>query len=426
MKYISWRQLIPVFIINVIGLALCMPGSTALAYSVGQPVRVSPAGHNVGEVSIETSPINPQAMIANTIDNDQPGSTLIDQIRCALYNSQDGGASWTEIPAWPLDLPIEALHDPWVAVSADGTMHATCIARVPNGSGQVAYIKSTDQGLTWTAPTIVTPYSPTVGADKSVIEVGSDGRLLVCYRQASRLILSQSTDQGATWTTKSTGINAHCGGITSAPGGFITLAIMYGSSFTSYGTITSANNGTTWGSVRALGQTVYGSSPSFPTIVRDYTGRTLIVDVNSAAKQALVSVEADNGSLQTQWPVPKPASNTCTQGRLVHPQLNAAPGRLPAFQIMCKISPTQTVAGKQEIWFYPVINGSNNSSAPILVSSLDLPPQSPPPAGSLASRFPDGGYYWDITWKTDGWLSVWIDPRQGKGIGELTVAPVLF
>jgi hypothetical protein len=201
---------------------------------------------------------------------------------------------------------------------------------------------------------------------------------------------------------------------------------MHGSSLTSYGTITSTNNGVTWGSVRTLGQTVFGSSPSFPSIIRDFTGRTIITDVNSTSKQAIISVEADNGALLSQWQVLKPSSSTCTNGRVVHPQLNAAPNRLPALQIMCKIRPTQTTAGKQEIWFYPVINQANNSSAPILTSSLDLPPQTPPATGSLAWRFPDGGYYWDITWKTDGWLSMWIDPRQGKGIGELMTAPVLF
>jgi photosystem II stability/assembly factor-like uncharacterized protein len=230
MKYISRRWAALLFIISVFSFVLFLPSATVFAYSVGQPVRLSPAGHNVGEVSIETSPTNPQAMIANTIDNDRPGATLVDQIRCAMYNSQDGGSSWAEVPAGPETPQIRALHDPWVAVSPDGTMHATCIALVPNGSGQVAYIKSADQGLTWTAPTIVTPYVATTGADKSVIEVGSDGRLLVCYRQSSRLILSQSTDQGNTWTTKSTGLNAHCAGISSAPGGFITLATRHGSS----------------------------------------------------------------------------------------------------------------------------------------------------------------------------------------------------
>ncbi|HUC20490.1 MAG TPA: sialidase family protein, partial [Candidatus Polarisedimenticolaceae bacterium] len=363
-------------------------------------------------------------MIANTIDNDRPGATLVDQIRCSLYNSQDAGASWSEVPAWPETPLIRSLYDPWVAVGADGTMYATCIAIVPNGSGQVAFIKSIDQGLTWTPPTIVTPYDATTGADKSVIEVGSDGRLLVCYRQASRVILSQSLDQGLTWTTKSTGLNGHCAGISSAPGGYITLAVMYGSSLTSYGTLTSSNNGTSWAAVRNLGTTVYGSSPSFPSIVRDYTGRTVITDVNSTAKQMTISTEANNGSLLTQWQLTKPSSSTCSSGRLVHPQLTIAPNRLPALQVMCKISPTTTTAGKQEIWFYPVINQSNNSSAPILVNSTDLPPQSPPVAGSLASRFPDGGYFWDFTWRADGWVSMWIDPRQGKGIGELMAAPV--
>lgn len=208
MTYVSRRQLISLFMIGVFSLALFLPLSTVYAYSVGQPVRVSPEGHNVGEISIETSPVNPQAMIANTIDNDRPGASLVDQIRCAMYQSSDAGTSWSEVPAWPETPQIRSLHDPWVAVSPDGTMHATCIALVPNGSGQVAYIKSTDHGVTWTAPTIITPYSPSWGADKSVIEVGNDGRLLVCFRQASRLVVSQSTDQGATWITRPTPITS--------------------------------------------------------------------------------------------------------------------------------------------------------------------------------------------------------------------------
>lgn len=415
-------------ILAALSLVLALPAPAVLAYSVGQPVRVSAVGHTVGEVSMATSPVSPQVMIANTIDNDLPGSELVDQIRCAMYRSADAGASWSEVPAWPRTPELKPLHDPWVAVAPDGTMHATCIANVL-GVGQVVYVKSTDHGLTWSAPKIIPPLTATASADKSVIEVGSDGRLLICSRQASKLILSQSFDQGNSWLTKSTGINAHCNGISTAPGGFITLAIMYGPNLGRAGTVTSTDNANNWRPIRKLAEADSLVALQFPSLVRDYTGRTVIAGVNNASsgQQLTISIQDDSGALLQQWQVATPSTQACTNGRLVHPQLTTAPNRLPALQIMCKISPTQTTAGEQEIWFYPVIDQPGNLQPPILTSHLDLPPIPAVPApDSFAGRFTDGGFFWDITWRTDGWLSVWIDPRTGDGPGELTVAPVLI
>ena len=417
-------------VVGALVLIFLLPIVAAHAYTVGEPVRLSPAGHNVGEVSIETSPTNPQAMIANTIDNNRRGNTLIDQIRCAMYNSQDGGRTWTEVPAWPeMSAQNRSIHDPWVAVGPDGTFHATCIWYMPNGTGQVAYIKSVDGGRTWTRPLIITPYAASAGADKSVIEVAHDGRLVVCFRQAGQVILSQSLNQGATWTTKPTGLNAQCNGITTAPPGYITLATVHGSSFQNYGTATSANNGATWGPIRTLGGATHIDDVQFPSMVRDSTGRNVIAGVNRSASGAvnrrlMVTMQADNGARLSRWQVPSPSSRTCSAGTLIHPQLSVVDARSPALQIMCKVQPTSTAAGQQEIWLYPAVNQPNNSAAPILVDRLDLPPQSPPPAGSLASRIPNGGYYWDFTWTSDGWFPVWIDPRPGKGIGPLYGAHV--
>jgi hypothetical protein len=425
-QHMFTRLLALLLMISAVAFAL-LPASTADAYALGSPVRLSPVGHTVGEVSIETSPTNPQAMIANTIDSDQPGTELVDQIRCAMYQSSNAGTSWIEVSAWPRTAELKPLHDPWVAVAPDGTMHATCIANV-SGAGRVAYIKSIDNGLTWSQPTTLPAYVATTGADKSVIEVGSDGRLLVCYRQSSRLILAQSTNQGSSWTTKSTGINAHCNGITTAPGGYITIATMHGSSLNLYGTTTSANNGTTWGAVRTLGQASSFTTLQFPSVVRDYAGRTVIAGSTNTtgSKRLMINTESNTGALLTQWQLPTPSSSTCSSGRLVHPQLNAAPNRLPALQIMCKVSPTQTMPGKQETWFYAVINQSTNSSAPVLASSIALPPIAVTPApDSFAGRFPDGGYYWDITWSAGGWLSMSIDPVTGNGPGELVATPVV-
>ena len=401
--------------------ALLAVAPAAYGQAVGPIVRVSPAGHTVAEFMAATSPINPQIMVATAIDNDQPGSTLLDTIRCAMYASANGGSSWSEVPAWPITTQIKPKHDPWVTISPDGTIHATCIADVA-GVGQVVHTRSNDHGVTWSPPTVVNRGS--VGSDKSVVAASSDNSVYVCYRRASQLLLSKSIDQGVTWTTRGTGVDAHCNGIIAESSGAITLAVLY-APFTNYGTMTSPDGGTTWPVRHTLGDVgAADSGAQFPSIVRDHTGRTLVTGTEGTNID--ITVHNTAGAIVSQGRVPKPPSTRCGNGRILHPVLVGAPGRLPALQVACKLRPTRIKAGYQDVWLYPVIDQPTSPSAPTLVSSVSIPvmKQAPNP-DSLAGRMPDGGFFWSFTWRSDGWQSMWVDPRAGNGPGELHTAAVV-
>jgi hypothetical protein len=227
-------------------LLVPVPGWAA---SVGQPVRVSPAGHTVAEFSAATSPANPRLMVASAIDND----TMSRQPRCAVYVSRDGGSSWSEVSAWSRSPQFQPAYDPWVAVGADGTIHATCIASTTFGS-RVVYVQSRDEGASWTAPREVTPLAARFhrqSADKDALTVAPDGTVYVCFNQvlttpiaARALTVARSADDGITWSTRSTGISAFCNGLVVTAEGTVTTAFFAADG--QYGTVTSTDGGDSW------------------------------------------------------------------------------------------------------------------------------------------------------------------------------------
>ena len=83
----------------------------------------------------------------------------------------------------------------------------------------------------------------------------------------------------------------------------------------------------------------------------------------------------------------------------------------------------ESTSGQQEVWLYTDIDQPATTPLPVLVNSTVLPPGTPS-HGDFAGRFPDGGDYWPLTWRSDGCQSVWLDPRTGGGSGELFTARV--
>ena len=393
---------------------------------------VSPAGHIVAEFSAATAAGDPQLMVASAIDSDIPA-----HIRCAVYVSHDGGTTWSEVPAFPESQQLSSRYDPWVAASADGTLHAACIVHTPKGS-RVGYTRSTDGGVTWTPPRTVTPFPGAVNrrtADTSALGVAPDGTVYVCFNQilegaslASALFVSRSTDAGLTWTTRMTSAgDAYCNGIVASSTGTVTSTYIKNNGTATapllqYGTTTSTDGGDTWNTAVVLGDV---PSVALPSVVRDAAGRTVVAELagQPTAPHLDVTIVNDAGTIVQQWQLDKPASATCTGGRILHPSLTAPPTGFPALQIACKVSPTKSTAGHQEVWLYPAIDGPGTTAPPILVSSLELP------AGrlvstSFATRVRDGGDYWGLTWRAGGWLGLWIDPRDGDGPGALVATPV--
>jgi hypothetical protein len=425
MNIISFQRLRNKRIASVAAFAnlLVIHCAAAESFSVGLPVQVSPAGEIVAEFSSATAPGNPQLMVASAIKRLSPAKTL-----CGVYVSRDGGNVWSEVPAWP-DGGLQAIYDPWVAIGVEGTIHATGIARTNMGARAV-YTRSSDQGLTWSPASAVTPFESKFhrrSADKDCLTVGADGTIYVVFNQvltsplAERgLIVARSTDQGLTWTTRDTGAAGFPNGIVTTPRGTVTVTFV-GGAVPGYGTVTSTDGGDTWAAAVALGDLNPTNGLTLPSIVFDSLGRIVIGDIGgSTTPQIEISIETTDGTLVEQRQLPRPDSDTCRNGRLIQPALTAGPDRSPAFQIGCKIDRTRSTAGNLEVWVYPSVN--QPALTPVQIIGFELP------AGTshdpFAKRFSDGGDYWSFTWKAGGWLSMWVDPRSAGGPGELFAASV--
>jgi hypothetical protein len=411
-------------VIAVITASFLIDTAAGQTFSVASPVGVSRPGEIVAEFSSATAPNNPQLMAASAIKRLSPSQTL-----CAVYVSRTGGSNWSEVPAWP-DGGLQALYDPWVAIGPDGTIHATGIARTNIGS-RVAYTQSRDQGVSWSAARPVTPLVSKFhrrSSDKDCLTVGDDGTIYVAFNQVLTsplgergLIVARSTDDGVTWTARDTKAAGFPNGIVTAPGGTVTITFI-GGSVPGYGTVTSTDGGDTWAAPVSLGALNLSGGLPLPSIVRDSFGRIVIGDIGGATTPQLeVSIENTDGTLAQQWQLPSPDSNTCSDGRLIQPVVTGGPNRLPAFQVACKVDSTESTAGRMEVWLYPNID--QTSLGPVLVTGFQLPAQ-PISHDRFAARFQDGGDYWSFTWKAQGWLSMWVDPRSGGGPGRLRAAAV--
>jgi hypothetical protein len=410
-------------IATAITLSVLTAPLAAVALTLGQSVRISPVGHTVAEFSAATAPGNPQLMVASAMDNDIAGG-----IRCAVYVSRDGGSSWSEVPAWPSP-PLKFAGDPSVAIGADGTIHAACITRTTAGARAI-YTQSRDQGVTWSPVSIVTPLPGQFhrqSADKSLLAVDAAGTVYIAFSQVitspigtRALVVARSPDNGKTWKTRNTG----------ADGGFCTGLVATATSVTavflrsdlSYATVTSTDGGDTWSAAAVLGE-INGSN--LPSIARDSLGRTVIAAIagGALAPRLEISIEDDTGALVQQFQLPFPTSSTAQSGRKIQPAITAAPTGLPAVQLACKVDATTSTSGQQEVWLHTSVDQPATTPLPILVNSTVLP-AGMPTHDDFAGRFPDGGDYWSLTWRSDGWQSMWVDPRTGGGPGELFTAPV--
>ncbi len=393
---------------------------------VGEPVAVSAPDLSVAEFSAATGPSDPSLMVASAIDNDAPGP----ETHCAVYVSRSGGSKWSEVPAWPTGPNFGPVYDPWVDVGVDGRLHASCIYLTRFGP-RVGYVQSEDQGRTWTEPSLVTPLPGSFhrqSADKSALEVASDGTIYACFTQVispqqlqRTLAVSRSEDQGNTWITQDTGISGFCNGLAATADGVVTVAFL--GNGLQYGTVASTDDGDTWSPPVMLGE-MWAGSLELPSIVRDGGGRTIVGEVAGPGSPRLeISVEDNAGELIRQYALARPPSSTCDTGRFIQPAVTAPPAGSAAFQVACKIDPTEDLPGRQEVWLYTDIS-PGSATPPVQVTGFDIPPFDGPPT-PFVRRFPDGGDYWELTWKAGGWLSMWIDPRTGGGPGVLMAAPVM-
>ena len=195
---------------------------------VGDALNNPAKGSNKGcvapqnETTVAVNPLNPLNLVAGTNDyrvccdlqgfNDGTGWA---------YASVNGGATWTNVQLPGLTVEtggqgifkrFDAAGDPVVAFGADGTVYYANIvfSRVSPASG-VAVSSSTDGGLTWGAPNLVTyTAAGNFFNDKEWIAAGPDGTVVVTWTVfnqgphgasyiSSPIVMALSRDGGHTW-----------------------------------------------------------------------------------------------------------------------------------------------------------------------------------------------------------------------------------
>jgi hypothetical protein len=159
-------------------------------------VRMSNPSFNTeqNEFQIDINPTNSQYAIGTSNDYQFVG--------VGIYRTSDGGASWT---AFDAPIGISACCDPGVAYAYDGSVYV-CILDV---SPFVTYvIRSTDNGVTWSAPTNVqTNDRPNIVVDNG-ISSPRRGTVYLTYTDenagapgSNRVKGYKSTDAGLTWSS---------------------------------------------------------------------------------------------------------------------------------------------------------------------------------------------------------------------------------
>jgi hypothetical protein len=179
--------------------------------------------------------------------------------RCAgpyiiFRRSVDGGATWE---ADQFLTPFRKSHnDPQIEVAGNGTIFAAWLNDYVPG---VKFIKSADQGRTWTAPIAITAKSTKPNwSDKPILAVSADGRDVYIAFNASDAYVVASHDAGATFSQPVRTSNDkrywfHTGGAVAPDGSVYFAATDYSLDYTGdahINVLKSSDGGGTWTTAR--------------------------------------------------------------------------------------------------------------------------------------------------------------------------------
>jgi hypothetical protein len=198
-------------------------------FSLGALAQVAPvdpfAGSDLGnaqDVHLPGTQLEPRLAVDPTNPNHLVGVWIQDRLSIVAGVSFDGGQSWSEVVVPGLTTAsggsFDHASDPWVAFGPTGALFASSLVVTVDGQGNiqksgVAVSQSTDGGLTWGPPTLLSQTSsPAVFNDKDSITADPHNANLVytVWDQpntnfpnagpAAQTFLSRSTDGGQTWS----------------------------------------------------------------------------------------------------------------------------------------------------------------------------------------------------------------------------------
>ena len=188
-----------------LGKLLRISGSDPFATSTADHPALQPGTINAKstvEPWVAVNPVNPLNIVAifqqDRWTGPDGGSRGI-----VTAVSQDGGATWHRAVVPGIGLTsgssFERDSDPWVAFAPNGDLYVNTLAfNVTTGGDAVFVNKSTDGGMTWSAPIDVGG-----GADKNSITADPfDAHYVYCVWDRGPIIFTRTTDTGATWESE--------------------------------------------------------------------------------------------------------------------------------------------------------------------------------------------------------------------------------
>ena len=231
--------------------------------------------------------------------------------RCAgpyiiFRRSIDGGATWE---ADQFLTPFRKSHnDPQIEVSSDGTIYVAWLNDYVPG---VKFIKSTDRGMTWTAPISITTKSVKPNwSDKPILAISADGRDVYIAFNASDSYVVTSHDYGATFSQPARTSNDkrywfHTGGIVAPDGSAYFAVTDYSLDYTGdahINVLKSSDGGLTWSTKRVDTSKEAPRCDWSPGCYLGFFGPSAVLSIDSAGTIMLAYNSSDTSEApQRMW-----------------------------------------------------------------------------------------------------------------------------
>jgi hypothetical protein len=295
--------------------------------------------------------------------------------------SPDGGRSWRRgfLPGTTVYAggPYARVSDPSVAYDARHGVWLISMLATPSGVA-VLTSRSTDGGMTWGNPIVVSSVPPGFRYDKNWIACDnypSSPYYGNCYTQwddnglGNRMLMSTSTDGGLTWgpALAPAGTPSGLGGQPVAlPNG--TVVVPFSGNFGSVRAFRSTNGGGSWGDVVTVSsQTTHNVAgglrdPSLPSAEVDQSGRVYVVwhdcrfRAGCASNDIVMSTSTDGFSWTSVVRIP------------IDPVTSTVDHFIPGIGVEPTGNPPRLAL---TYYYYPVSNCSACELTPGFVSSLD-------------------------------------------------------
>ena len=178
------------------GVALACPPGESERRGDACLARLAEPLVQLSEPALAVHPEDPQVMAVAAHAIGASGSPAL--VAGRLFVTRDGGASWTRATI-PLPGPPGTFYsDPAVAFAPDGTLHVGGMALHSQVPTRIFHASTTDDGRTWTGPTVV---SPPGRWDREWVSVSPEGRVFVSWQQPYETSMVAWSDDGTAWET---------------------------------------------------------------------------------------------------------------------------------------------------------------------------------------------------------------------------------